>query len=40
VPLDPTKAAEVPSIFDFSPENAKIADWLAEGVEFELAGDF
>jgi hypothetical protein len=28
------------TIFDFSAENAKIADWLAEQNEFELAVRF
>jgi len=32
-----TKAAEEPSIFDFSAESAKIADWLAERSGFELS---
>jgi hypothetical protein len=29
--------ANMRSIFDFSAESAKIEDWLAEGVEFELS---
>jgi len=28
------------TIFELSAENAKIEDWVAEGVEFELSGDF
>jgi hypothetical protein len=35
VPLSRPKAAEVPRIFDFSAEKAKIADWLAERGGFE-----
>jgi len=40
VPLGRTKAADMPSIFDFSAESAKIEDWIAEQDEFELSGDF
>jgi hypothetical protein len=35
-----TKNANTCSILDFSAENAKVADSLAEGREFELPGDF
>jgi len=28
------------TIFEFSAENAKIEDWVAERVEFELSADF
>jgi Asparagine synthase len=34
------KHAELRTIFELAAENAKIADWLAEGVGFELSGDF
>jgi hypothetical protein len=37
VPISREKCANVRGIFDFSAENAKIADWLAEQSEFELA---
>jgi hypothetical protein len=40
VPSGGKKCANVRTIFEFSAENGKIADWLAERVEFELAGDF
>jgi hypothetical protein len=30
----------MPAILDFSTENAKIADWVAERSHFELSGDF
>ena len=34
-PLRSSKYANVPAIFEFSAENAKIADWLAERGGFE-----
>jgi hypothetical protein len=34
------KIADTRNIFDFSAENAKVADCLAEQGEFELSGDF
>jgi hypothetical protein len=34
-----SNSANMRSIFDFSVVNAKIADRLAEGVEFEPSGD-
>jgi len=40
VPPGSKKCANVRTIFEFSAENAKIADWLAERVGFELTGDF
>jgi hypothetical protein len=39
-PSGPRKCANMRSIFDFSAENAKIADWLAERSRFEVSGDF